>query len=91
MKDYSNIETILNSQKIAQTDQDILRKFLSSFSFEKRQQLMGILIGHSENIVLFIDLLKKKIEFQKRPTEALAAEILKIENNEVQRLVQELA
>lgn len=90
MKDYGQIQEVLDKQNIAPSDQEIIRSFFSSFSFEKRQQLMGIFLGFPEKIGLFVDLLKKKIEFEKNPTEALAAEILDLENKEIKDLIKEL-
>lgn len=91
MKDYSQLQEVLNKQNITQGDQEIVRDFLSSFSFDKRQQLMGVFMGHTDKIALFVDLLKKKVEFQKKPTEELAAEILDLENKEIKNLMEELA
>lgn len=90
MKDYSEIQEVLDRQNIAHNDQEIVRSFLASFSFTKRQQLMGIFLGFPEKIVLFIDLLKKKIEFSKNPTEALSVEILEIEEKEIKNLISTL-
>lgn len=90
MKDYSELAEVLNKQNIAHKDQEIVRSFLGSFSFTKRQQLMGIFLGFPEKIPLFVDLLKKKIEFAKNPTEALSAEILDLENMEIKNLMSEL-
>ena len=90
MRDYSQIEEVLNKQNIAHSDQEIVRNFLASFSFTKRQQLMGIFLGFPDKISLFVDLLKKKIEFQKNPTEALYAEILEIEDREIRNLMSAL-
>ncbi len=87
MKDYSQIQEVLDKQNIAHSDQEIVRSFFASFSFEKRQQLMGIFLGFPEKIGLFVDLLKKKIEFEKNPTEALSAEILEIEDKEIKKLM----
>lgn len=87
MKDYSQIQEVLDKQNIAHSDQEIVRGFLGSFSFTKRQQLMGIFLGYPEKITFFVDLLKKKVEFQKNPTEALSAEILEIENKEIKNLM----
>jgi hypothetical protein len=91
MKDYSEVEEVLNAQNIPQADQELVRQFLSSFSFPKRQQLMGIFLGHSDKIVFFINLLKLKIEFHKKPTEELSAEIYAIEEGEIKSLMKELA
>ncbi|OIP64395.1 hypothetical protein AUK15_03315 [Candidatus Nomurabacteria bacterium CG2_30_43_9] len=63
---------------------------MASFSFTKRQQLVEIFLGFPEKNSLFIDLLKKKIEFEKNPTETLSAEILKIEDKEIKKLMNEL-
>ncbi|MFA5997599.1 MAG: hypothetical protein WC791_03895 [Candidatus Paceibacterota bacterium] len=91
MIDYSQVEEVLNAQNVSQADQELVRKFFSSFSFEKRQQLMGIFLGHSDKIALFINLLKLKVEFHKKPTEELAAEIFAIEEGEIKSLMKELA
>lgn len=90
MKDYSQIREILEKQNIPTVDQEMVRDFLSSFSFTKRQQLMGIFVGFPEKISLFIDLLKKKVEFANNPIEALSAEILEMENGEIKNLMNEL-
>lgn len=90
MKDYSQIQEALEKQNIQQDDQKIVKDFLASFSFTKRQQLMGIFLGFPEKISLFVSLLKKKTEFQKNPTEALAAEILTIEEEMMNSLMKEL-
>lgn len=90
MKDYSQIEEVLNKQNISPIDQEMMREFFRSFSFTKRQQLMGIFLGFPEEIALFIDLLKKKIEFTKNPTEELSKEILDLEGGEIKKLMSEL-
>lgn len=90
MKDYNQVQEVLDEQNIAHSDQEIVRDFLSSFSFTKRQQLMRIFLGFPEKIALFVTLLKKKIEFAKNPTEALSAEILDLEKNEIENLMKEL-
>lgn len=90
MKDYSQIEEVLNERNISREDQEIIRNFLLSFSFTKRQQLMGIILGFPDKIGIFVDLIKKKIEFQKNPTEELSAEILEIEEKEIKNLMSEL-
>lgn len=90
MKEYSQIQEVLEMQNIARDDQEVVKNFLLSFSFPKRQQLMGILLGYPGNVGLFIDLLKKKIEFQKNPTETLSKEILEIEEKEIKKLMKEL-
>ena len=90
MKDYIQIQEVLDKQNISHNDQEIVRDFFTSFAFTKRQQLMGIFLGFPEKINLFVVLLKKKIEFQKNPTEVLAEEILELENLEIKNLVAEL-
>lgn len=90
MKDYRQIQEVLDRQNIAHGDQEIIRDFLGSFSFTKRQQLMGIFLGYPEKVSLFIDLLKKKIEFNKNPTEVLSSEILDLESVEIKKLMSEM-
>ncbi|MFZ2303751.1 MAG: hypothetical protein WAV98_03110 [Minisyncoccia bacterium] len=90
MKDYSQIQEVLVKQNISHGDQEIVRTFLGSFSFTKRQQLMGFFLGFPEKINFFIDLLKKKMEFAKNPTETLSEEILDLEKREIKNLIKEL-
>lgn len=90
MKDYSELEEVLKQKGISNDDQEFLKKFLLSFSFPKRQQLMGIFLGFPEKIALYLEVLKKKAEFEKTPTEALSVEILELENSEINRLMSEL-
>lgn len=51
---------------------------------------MGIIIGFPDKIGIFVDLIKRKIEFQKNPTDALSEEILEIEGREIKNLMSEL-
>lgn len=90
MKDWNNLKNVLDDQNISNEDQQLIREFLCSFSFQKRQQLMGIFRGFPEKIRLFAELLKKKVEFAKDPTEALAGEILDLEKKEMQDLMKEI-
>lgn len=90
MKDYSQLKDILDKQNISENDQNIVHDFLLSFSFDKRQQLMGIFLGFPEKINLFVNLLKKKIEFSKNPTDELSKEIFELENQEIKNLMKEL-
>ena len=90
MKDWSELKNVLDDQNISSEDQQLFREFLSSFSFQKRQQLMRIFLGFPERISLFADLLKKKVEFAKNPTESLAGEILEMESKEMQDLMKEV-
>lgn len=90
MKDYSQVQEVLVDQNIPLDDQAIVRDFLSSFSYTKRQQLLGIFLGYPDKIKLFVDLIKKKTDFAKNPTEELSAEILDIENSEIKKLISEL-
>ncbi len=79
IKDQNQIKTILDEQKILEEDQQLVKDFLSYFSFEKRQQLMGIFIGFPGKINLFIDLIKKKKVLAENYDENLAKEILDLE------------
>lgn len=81
---------MLERQHISLEDQEIVKGFFGSFSFTKRQQLMGIFLGFPEQVTLFINLLKKKIEFQKNPSESLSVEILEMEKKEMEFLIKEL-
>lgn len=90
MKDWSELKNILDGKNMPNEDQQLIRDFLMSFSFQKRQQLMGIFIGFPEKIGFFIDLIKKKMELKKSPNEDLSKNILDIENSEVENLIKEL-
>lgn len=90
MKDWNELKNVLDDQNISSEDQQLVCDFLSPFSFQKRQQLMGIFLGFPEKISLFADLLKKKVEFAKNPTEALAGEILDLESKEMHDLMKEV-
>lgn len=84
------MENVLNSQNISSENQQLVRDFLSSFSFLKRQQLIGIFVGFPEKTGFFVDLIKKKMELAKSPNENLSKNILDAENNEVEKLIKEL-
>lgn len=90
MKDWNDLKNILDSQNISNGDQQLIRDFLSSFSFQKRQQLMGIFLGFPEKVILFTDLLKKKVTFAKNPTKDSAEEILDTESEEMRYLMKEV-
>lgn len=90
MKDYSQLKEVLNKRNIGENDQELIYEFLSSFAFQKRQQLMGIFLGFPEKINSFVDLLKKKREFARKSTEALAGEILDLENSAITDLISEI-
>lgn len=90
MKDWSELKNVLDNQSISSEDQQLIRDFLSSFSFRKRQQLTGIFLGFPEKISLFANILKKKVEFAKNPIETLAGEILDLEKKEMQHIMGEI-
>ncbi|MEK7487944.1 MAG: hypothetical protein AAB598_01320 [Patescibacteria group bacterium] len=90
MKDWSELKNVIDSPGISSENQQLVRDFLSSFSFQKRQQLMGIFLGFPDKIGLFVNLLKKKIEFAKNPTKDLAEEILDLEHKEIHGLMKEI-
>lgn len=90
MKDYSQLKEVLNKRNIGENDQELIYEFLSSFTFQKRRQLMGIFLGLPEKISLFIDLTRKKMEFEKNHAKTLSTEILDLENKEIKNLMKEL-
>lgn len=90
MKDWSQVIKILNEQKIPNDDQGLVKDFLNHFSFRKRQQLMGIFLGFPEKIQFFIELLKKKRNLAENPAENSTAEILDLENREIDLLIKEI-
>lgn len=87
IKDWDQIKNILDKQKISEKDQQFIGDFLIFFSFQERQQLMGIFIGFPDKINLFIDLIKKKKALAENYDENLAKEILDLENNEINGLI----
>lgn len=90
MIEYSQLEEIMNEQQVSVSEQELVREFLIAFSFSKRQQLMGILTGFPEKMPLFVTLLKRKVEFAKKPSDALAKEITDMESGEIKNLIKEL-
>lgn len=90
MIDWSQIEDVLDKQSVSEDDQNLVRDFLSSFSFSKRQQLMGIFLGFPEKIGLFVELVKKKVKFANSMDKSLADDILHIENDEIDNLIKDL-
>ena len=90
MIEFTQLQKVLSEQRVEEGDQKIVREFLLSFGFEKRQQLMAIFLGFPEKVELFVDILKKKVDFVKNPSEAQAKEILAIEHEEIKNLTKEL-
>lgn len=90
MKNWEELKNILDSQNISSEDQQLIRDFFTSFSFQKRQQLMGVFTGFPEKTGLFITLLTKKVAFARNPTEALGREILDMESKEMRDLMKEI-
>lgn len=90
MRDFSQIENILDEQKVSEKDQQLIRDFLISFSFQKRQQLMGIFLGFPGKMGLFIDLMKKKKTLAGNKDAKLAQEILDLEDREIDNLIGEI-
>lgn len=72
------------------SEQELVREFLMTFSYLKRQQLMGILTGSPAKMSLFVTLMKKKVEFAKKPNALLAKEITDLEGSEIKNLIIEL-
>ena len=91
MIDYSQLVELMNEQHVSESEQELVREFLVAFSFPKRQQLMGILLGFPEKMSLFVTLLKKKVEFAKKPSDSLAKEIVDLESGEIKSLLKELS
>lgn len=87
MRDFEQIKDILHSQNISNEDQQLFRDFLTSFGFQKRQQLMGIFLGFPEKMGLFVGLLKKKKVLAENYDANLAQEILDMENKEINNLI----
>lgn len=91
MKDWEQLKNILDEQKVVGWgDQQLVRDFLTSFDFQKRQQLMGIFIGFPEKIGLFVDLLKKKKALAENYDANLAQEILDLESKKINNLIENI-
>ena len=90
MRDFSQLKDILDEQKISDIDQGLVKDFLNHFSFSKRQQLMGIFLGFSDKLKLFIDLIKKKKVLAENYDEKLAEGILDLENKEIEDLISKI-
>ncbi len=65
-------------QKVSQEDQKLMKNFLASFGFLKRQQLIIILLGFPKKLNLFIDLIKKKQVLAENYNLLLAKEVLNL-------------
>lgn len=90
MKDHTQLKTIMDEQEILSDDQHVIKDFLSHFSFHKRQQLMGILIGFPEELPVFIDILKKKKMLAKSFDASQAQEILAIEQKKIHNIMKQI-
>ena len=91
MNDWNQVEVILNEKNVASEDQNLVKSFLSDFSFIKRQQLMSIFLGFPEKLPLFIGLIKMKQELKTVPTKDLSDKIFEIEQREIGGLIKELS
>lgn len=80
MIDWNELENILNSQNIIAEDRRLLNDFLRMLPFEKRQQILGILIGFPDKLKVFIELLNKKKTLSQQFNKELSQEILEFES-----------
>lgn len=90
MKNFIQLKTIMDARGISNDDQDVVKDFLYRFSFRKRQQLLGILIGFPEELPVFIDLLKKKKMLAKNFDASRAREIISIEREKIDSLMKQI-
>ena len=90
MRDFNQLKIILEEQKVAEGDQQLIKDFLNSLGFQKRQQLMGIFLGFSDKLKLFIDLIKKKKVLAENYDENLAEGILDLEDKEIEDLISKI-
>lgn len=90
MIDWIQVKNILINLNIAYADQQLIKDFLSHFSFPKRQQLMSVFTGFPEKISVFIDLIKMKKSLAENYDSSLAEKIFNLENNIVTDLVGEI-
>jgi hypothetical protein len=91
MNNWDEIEILLNKESIPFGDQNLIKDFLSDFSFTKRQQLMSIFLGFPEKLPLFVDLIKMKQELKKEPTKDLSDKIFETEQGEIATLIKDLS
>lgn len=91
MHDYTALQKILEEQQVGERAQGLVRDFLLSLPFLERQMLMGVFLGFPEKIGLFIEMLERKTEFAKNPTEEKAQEILDLECGEIKNLMAGVA
>jgi hypothetical protein len=90
MIEYSQLVEIMKEQQVSESEQELVREFLMTFSYLKRQQLMGIFLGFPDKIAMYIKLLVLKSEFAKKPSDSLAKEITDMESGEIKNLIKEL-
>ncbi len=90
MKTWIQLKTIMDKSCISEDDQDLVRDFLFSFSFPKRQMLLGILIGFEEKLELFVNLIKYKKELGNSSDKELTDKILDMEKKELDILIRNL-
>lgn len=91
MKEYTDIQKIFEEKGVSQEDQEMMKYFLSSFSFQKRQQLMGILLGFPELVSDFVLIVKKKMSIAKGDSSVNPEELLALEEGILTQLLGGLA
>ncbi len=75
---------------ISEDDQELVWDFLFSFSFPKRQTLLGVLIGFEEKLEFFVNLIKYKKELRGSLNKELTDKIMDIEKKEFETLIKAL-
>jgi len=90
MKTWIQLNAIMDKSCISEDDQELVRDFLFSFSFSKRQTLLGVLIGFEEKLEFFVNLIKYKKELRNSLSKELTDKILDIEKEEFEILIKAL-
>lgn len=90
MKDYIQLKTIMDERGISGDDQKVVKDFLHYFPFQKRQQLMGVLIGFPEELSSFIGILRKKILLAEKFDVSQAQEVFGIEREKIDDLIKQI-
>lgn len=80
----------MDERGISGDDQNVVKDFLRYFSFQKRQQLMGVLIGFPEELPSFISILRKKMLLAKSFDASHAQEVFDIEREKIDALIKQI-
>lgn len=80
----------MDERGISGDDQKVVKDFLRYLPFQKRQQLMGVLIGFPEELPSFIDILKRKMVLAERFDVSQAQAVFDIEREKIDDLIKQI-